>query len=112
MQGMNLVAFILQMNDEVNSGRKSLDLAKESFKSTLKSRGVSVTKDVAQEKAEEIVSGKVSAPPAQSKEISQKLKKNNLNRLSKLVNKRKKTGSGSSEKFKIKDVFDKGPTKE
>ena len=112
MPGMNLVAFILQMNDEVNSGRKSLDLAKDSFKSTLKSRGVSVSKDTAQEQAKEMVSGKISAPPAQSKEISQKLKKANLGRLSKLVSKRKKTSSGSSEQFKIKDVFDKGPTKE
>lgn len=112
MVGMNLVAFILQMNDEVNSGRKSLDLAKDSFKSTLKSRGVSVTKDTAQKKAKEMVSGKVSATPIKSKEISRKLKKNNLNRLSKLVSKRKKTSSSSTERYKIKDVFDKGPSKE
>ncbi|MCP4670754.1 MAG: DNA topoisomerase I [Desulfobacula sp.] len=112
MPGMNLVAFILQMNDEVNSGRKSLELAKTSFKSTLKSRGVSVSKDTAQEKAKEMVSGKVFAPPAQSREISQKLKKANLNRLSKLVSTKKRTGATSSGKFKIKDVFDKGPSKE
>ncbi|MDM8536495.1 topoisomerase DNA-binding C4 zinc finger domain-containing protein [Desulfobacterales bacterium HSG17] len=112
MQGINLVAFILQINDEVNSGRKSLDIAKDSFKSTLKSRGVSVSKDKAQKKAKEMVSGKISAPPAQSRKVSQKLKKANLGRLSKLVSKRKKTSSSSSEQFKIKDVFDKGPTKE
>ncbi len=112
MPGMNLVAFILQMNDEVNSKRKSLDFAKESFQYTLKSRGVSVSKDAAQAKAKEIVSGKVSAPRAQSKEVSKKLKKNNLNRLSKLISKRKKTGSDHSEQFKVKDVFEKGSTKE
>ena len=47
MQGMNLVAFVLQMNDEVISGRKTLELAKNSFKSTLKSRGVTVSKEKA-----------------------------------------------------------------
>jgi len=31
MQGMNLVAFVLQMNDEVNSNRKTLDFAKKQF---------------------------------------------------------------------------------
>ncbi|NOX34543.1 MAG: DNA topoisomerase I [Deltaproteobacteria bacterium] len=111
MQGMNLVAFVLQMNEEVNSGRKSFELARQSFKSTLKSRGVSVSKDRAEKKASEIVSGDV-ATSSQSKEISRKLKKNNLNRLSKLIKKRKKRSLDSSSRLKIKDVFDKGPTKE
>ena len=111
MQGMNLVAFILQMNDEVNSKRKTLELAKQSFTSTLKSRGVSVSKDKAKEKVSEIVSGSVSAP-SQSKEISRKLKKDNLNRLSSIIKKRKKRSEDSSGNLKIKDVFDKGPSKE
>ena len=111
MQGMNLVAFVLQMNDEVNSGRKTLTLAQDSFKSTLKSRGVSVSKESAQEKASQMVSGNV-ATTTQSSGISRKLKKDNLNRLSKLIKKRKKRTAGSAGTLKIKDVFDKGPTKE
>lgn len=110
MQGMNLVAFVLQMNDEVNSGRKSLELAIDSFTSTLKSRGVSVTKEKAEKKASEIISGTV-VTSSQAKEISKKLKKNNLNRLSKLIKKRKKRSAGSPQ-MKIKDVFGKGPSKE
>ena len=111
MQGMNLVAFVLQMNDEVNSGRKSLELAKDSFKSTLKSRGVSVSKDSAQKKASQIVSGDA-ATQTQPKKISQKLKKENLNRLSNLIKKRKKHSLDSPGQLKIKDVFDKGPSKQ
>ncbi|WP_291466141.1 DNA topoisomerase I [Desulfobacula sp.] len=111
MQGMNLVAFVLQMNDEVNSGRKSLELAKDSFKSTLKSRGVSVSKDSAQKKASQIVSGD-GVTQSQSKEISRELKKENFNRLSKLIKKRKKHSLDSPGQLKIKDVFDKGPSKQ
>lgn len=110
MPGMNLVAFVLQINEEVNSGRKTLDLAKSSFTSTLKSRGVSVTEDKAEEKATQIISGTIATSP-QSKGISKKLKKNNLNRLSKLIKKRKKR-SVESPQLKIQDVFDKGPSKE
>ncbi len=110
MQGMNLVAFVLQMNDEVNSGRKSLELAMNSFTSTLKSRGVSVSKEKAEKKATEIITGTI-ATSSQSKEISRKLKTNNLNRLSKLIKTRKKR-SMDSPQLKIKDVFDKGPSKE
>lgn len=111
MQGMNLVAFVLQMNDEVNSERKSLEFAKESFKATLKSRGVSVSKDRAEKKASEMASGD-GAAPNQSREISLKLKKDNLDRLSKLIRSRKKRSMDSSGQLKIKNVFDKGPSKE
>ena len=111
MLGMNLVAFVLQMNDEVNSGRKTLELAKESFKATLKSRGVSVSKENAAQKATEIISGKTVAP-IQGKEISQKLKKENLNRLSELIKKRGKRSSEPATRLKVQDVFDKGPSKE
>lgn len=111
MQGMNLVAFVLQMNEEVTSERKTLELAKESFKATLKSRGVSVTKDRAEKKASEIVSGKM-ASPSQSKEISEKLKQDNINRLSSLIKKRKKRPVDSPGQLNIKDVFDKGSSEE
>ncbi|MCK5695142.1 MAG: DNA topoisomerase I [Desulfobacula sp.] len=111
MQGMHLVAFVLQMNDEVNSERKSLKLAKDSFKSILKSRGVSVSKDSAQKKASQIVSGD-GATQTQSKEISRKLKKENFNRLATLIKKRKKHSLDSPGQLNIKDLFDKGPSKQ
>ena len=111
MSGMNLVAFVLQMNEEVNSGRKSLELAMDSFKSTLKSRGVAVSKDRAEKKASEMAAG-VGAIPTQTREISLKLKQDNLDRLSKLIRSRKKRSMDSAGQLNIKDVFDKGPSKE
>jgi len=111
MQGMNLIAFILQMNHEVISGRKTLELAKQSFESTLKSRGVSVSRDHAEKRASDMVSG-AQKPPVQAKEISNKLKKENLGRLSTLMKTRKKRSGEYAQKVKIKDVFDKGPSKE
>ncbi len=112
MQGMNLIAFVLQMNHEVNSGRKTLELAKDSFETSLKTRGVSVTQDHAEKRASEMVQGVQQAVSAQAKEISTQLKKENLNRLSKLIKTRKKRSGEYQEKVKIQDVFDKGPTKE
>jgi len=114
MQGMNLIAFVLQMNDEVTSGRKTLELAKQSFESTLKSRGVSVSRDHAEKRASEMASGAQKAT-AQAKEISQKLKKlkkENINRLSTLMKTRRKRSGEYTEKLQVTDVFDKGPSKE
>lgn len=114
MQGMNLIAFVLQMNDEVISGRKTLEFAKQSFESTLKSRGVSVSRDHAQKRASEMASG-VQTVPAQTKEISaklKKLKKENIDRLSTLMKTRKKRFDEYTQKVQITDVFDKGPSKE
>lgn len=112
MQGMNLIAFVLQMHDEVNSGRKTLELAKDSFESSLKTRGVAVTKDRATERATEMASGVQTVATEQSRKISTKLKKENLNRLSKAIKTRKKRGGEFQEKVKIQDVFDKGPSPE
>ena len=112
MQGMNLIAFVLQMHDEVNSGRKSLSLAKESFESSLKTRGVAVTRDRAAERATEMASGVQQASTEQSRKIASKLKKESLNRLSKAIKTRKKRGGEFQEKVKIQDVFDKGPSEE
>lgn len=112
MQGLNLIAFILQMHDEVNSGRKSLDLAKQSFESSLKSRGVAVTKDHAAKRASEMASGAQKTNSVQSHAISEQLKKKKLNRLSKLIKTRKKRPGEYQERVKVQDVFDKGPTKE
>ncbi|MCG8616523.1 MAG: topoisomerase DNA-binding C4 zinc finger domain-containing protein [Desulfobacterales bacterium] len=112
MQGLNLIAFVLQMHHEVDSGRKSLELAKQSFATSLKTRGVSVTQDSAQKLANEMASGKAKVVTVQSKEISTKLKKENLNRLSKLIKTRKKRTGEYKERVKVQDLFDKGPTKE
>ena len=109
MQGLNLIAFVLQMNDEVNSGRKSLDLAKQSFETSLKTRGVSVTKDRAQERATEMVKGVDKSVTVQSKQISARLKKEKLNKLSQLMKSRKQRTDGYQEKVKIKNLFDKEP---
>ena len=114
MQGMNLIAFVLQMNHEVNTGRKTLELAKQSFESALKSRGVSVSRDHAEKKASEMASGDQKSP-AQTKEISKKLKKlkkENIDRLSTLMKTRKKRSDEYTQKVQVKDVFDKGPSKE
>ncbi|THB81544.1 MAG: DNA topoisomerase I [Desulfobacteraceae bacterium] len=111
MQGMNLIAYVLQMNEEVNSHRKSLEEAKTNFAQTLKSRGVSVTQEKAEKNAMELVRG-VIRPHAQSKEISQKLKKANLDRLGRIMKKRKKRAQDTPSKMKIKDILDKGPSKE
>ncbi len=114
MQGMNLIAFVLQMNGEVTSGRKTLELAKQSFESTLKSRGVSVSRDHAEKRASEMASG-VQKATVQTKEISQKLKKlkkENINRLSTLMKTRRKRSGEYTEKLQVTDVFDKGPSKE
>ncbi len=111
MQGMNLIAFVLQMNDEVNSGRKSLELAKKSFESTLKTRGVLVSHGNAEKRASDLASGVVKAS-VQTNKISKKLKKENLDRLSLLMKTRKKSSHEYSAKLQVKDVFDKGPSKE
>ena len=109
MQGVNLIAFVLQMHEEVETGRKGLELALESFEASLKSRGVSVTKDNAKERASAMVAGKVK-PKVQNREASEKLKKKNLERLSEFMkNRRQRTGY--TEKMRIKDVFDKGEAK-
>jgi len=112
MQGLNLIAFILQMNEEVNSGRKSLDLAKQSFETTLKTRGVSVTKDRAQERATEMVKGVHKAVSVQSKQVSARLKREKLDKLSQLMKTRRQRTDGYQEKVKIKNLFDKGPSPE
>lgn len=111
MQGMNLIAFVLQMNEEVNSGRKTLELAKQSFATSLKTSGVSVSRDHAEKRASEMASG-VQRVPVQTKEISGKLKQENLERLSRLMKSRKKRSDDYTTKVRITDVFQKGPSQE
>ena len=112
MQGLNLIAFILQMNDEVNSGRKTIELAKQSFETTLKTRGVSVTKDRAEERVTEMVKGGNKSVTVQSKQISARLKREKLNKLSQLMKSRKQRTDGYQEKVKIKNLFEKEPSPE
>lgn len=106
MQGLNLIAFILQINEEVNSGRKDLDYAKKSFETTLKTRGVAVTKDRAKKRATEMVKGVHKAVTVQSKQISAQLKREKLNKLSQLIKSRKQRTDGYQEKLKIKTLFE------
>jgi chemotaxis protein histidine kinase CheA len=113
MQGMNLIAFVLQMNHEVNSGRKTLELAKQSFESTLKSRGVSVSRDHAEKRASEMAAGTQQAP-GRTKAVSSELKKRkkeNIDRLSTLMKTRKRSDE-YTQKIQVKDLFDKGPSEQ
>ncbi len=122
MPGMNLIAFVMQMNDEVTSGRKSLDLAKTSFAQTLKSRGVSVTREKADAKAAELAAPRptptVAPQPVPSKAVSRKLKESAAKQIATL---RKRSAAkpglyssdGSmSERSTIKDIFSAGPSEE
>ncbi|MBI9090876.1 MAG: topoisomerase DNA-binding C4 zinc finger domain-containing protein [Desulfobacterium sp.] len=122
MPGMNLIAFVMQMNDEVTSGRKSLELAKTSFAQTLKSRGVSVTQEKAEAKASELATPKpipaVAPQSMASRAVSRKLKENAAKQIATL---RKKSGAkpglyssdGSiSKRSTVKDIFSAGPSEE
>ncbi len=110
MQGMNLIAFVLQMNDEVLTARKTIGEAKTVFSQTLKSRGVRVTREKAEQKASEIARGQVDTA---SREVARKLKKDNLSRLSRLVKKKRhEKDQDVSDRVKVRDVFDKGPSED
>lgn len=111
MQGMNLIAYVLQINEEVNSNRKTLEEAKSNFAQTLKSRGNQVTREKAEKNAQELASG-VLRPHSQSKEISRKLKQANLSRLTRIMKKRKKRTPDSPDKMIVTDLFDKGASEE
>jgi hypothetical protein len=117
MQGMQLIAFAMQMNDEVLSGRKSLEEARASFSQTLKSRGVAVSRKKAEQKASELASGKIAV--FQTKDVSHRLKEANALRMAGL--KQRRTGGGptvyssegyAAQRATIRDIFDKGPTPE
>jgi hypothetical protein len=121
MPGMNLIAFVLQMNEEVNSGRKSIDLAKASFAQTLKSRGVSVTREKAEAKGTELATPRPTSaaqPSPESRAVSRKLKENAAKRIATL---RKRSaakpglyssGGSMSNRSTVKDVFSAGPSSE
>ncbi len=116
MPGMNLVAFVMQMNDEVISGRKSLEYAKTSFIETLKSRGVAVTKEKAESIKPDVLIKKTNAD---FKKTSESLKKANAKRIAKLKLKKMSgkpsfysTTGYASNNVKVKSLFGKGPSEE
>lgn len=79
MPGIHLVAFVLQMSDEVLSERKTLEDAKNSFAQTLKKSGVAVTREKAEKKAREL--DQDSSESRHMKEVALKLKEANIKRL-------------------------------
>lgn len=111
MQGLNLIAFVLQINEEVLTERKTLEQARDAFARTLKNSGVRVTKEKAEKEASQLDSKSLGTG---SKEVARKLKKENISKLSKQFKKKKsdKVGQDSRESLKVKDLFDKGPSKE
>lgn len=123
MPGMNLIAFVLQMNDEVVSGRKSLDVAKTSFAQTLKSRGVAVTREKAEAKATELAKARptpaVAPHSLEGRAVSRKLKENAAKQIATLRGKRLSSkpslysSNGSmSDRTTVKDIFATEPSKE
>ncbi len=116
MPGMNLVAFVMQMNDEVISGRKTLEYAKTSFIETLKSRGVAVTSEKAEQVKSDVSVKKLSTG---LKKTSNILKKANAKKIAR-IKLRKQSNKPSfysrsgyvSDNVKVKSLFDKGPTDE
>ena len=111
MQGLNLIAFVLQIIEEVVTERKSLDEAREVFAKTLKNSGVRVTREKAEKEASQLDSKSLDTG---SREVARKLKKENISRLSKMFKRKKsdKAAQESREGLQVKDLFDKGPSKE
>ncbi|MBF0230377.1 MAG: hypothetical protein HQK63_12460 [Desulfamplus sp.] len=123
MQGIQLIAFVIQMTDEVLSERKTLDYAKESFASTLKNSGVAVTREKAEKKAQELALD--NSESRHMREVALKLKEANIKRLAQQRFKQKLElnraagkpsfhfdGGSKLDKVKITSVFDRGPSEE
>ncbi len=124
MQGMNLVAFVMQMNDEVISGRKTLETAQQSFAQTLKSRGIAINREKAEAAVRSVQAPgggihKSSVQPISSvnRAVSKQLKENAAKRIVSLRSRRASSrpavysSSGhDAERSTVKDVFDKKPS--
>ncbi|MBF0242961.1 MAG: DNA topoisomerase I [Desulfamplus sp.] len=123
MQGIQLVAFVMQMIDEVLSERKTLGYAMESFDRTLKNSGVSVSREKAEKKAQELALD--NSQSRQMKEVALKLKEASIKRLAQQRLKEKLElnraagrpsfhfdGGSRLDKVKITSVFEKGPSEE
>ncbi|MBF0204015.1 MAG: DNA topoisomerase I [Desulfamplus sp.] len=123
IQGIQLIAFVMQMCDEVLSERKTLEYAKESFAQTLKKSGVSVTREKAEKQARELDLD--NSKSRQMKEVALKLKEANIKRLAQQRFKKKLQmnkeagkpsfhfdGGSKLDKVRITSVFDQGPSEE
>lgn len=123
MQGIQLIAFVMQMIDEVLTERKSLEDAMNSFAMTLKKSGVSVTREKAEKKAQELALD--NSASSQTREVALRLKEGNIKRLAQQRFKEKLAlnkaagkpsfhfdGGSRLDKVKITSVFDKRPSDE
>ncbi|MCP3921984.1 MAG: hypothetical protein GY714_05285 [Desulfobacterales bacterium] len=109
MPGMNLVAYFLQMIEEVTSDRKSFEEAKEHFDQTLHKRSKGVYRNQYKQVALE---SSVSLKKKKASNEAKLLKKNFKNKLSKLRGSKKKAGSSiyaqseyAAKHVKIKELF-------
>ncbi len=121
MQGMNLVAFVMQMNDEVVSGRKSLEMAKQSLAQTLKSRGIAITREKAEAAVRSVQApgggvhkSSVSSASPVNRAVSRQLKETAAKQIASLRGRRPSSKPAvysnighDAERSTVKDVFDK-----
>lgn len=123
MEGIQLIAFVMQMIDEVLSERKSLEDAKASFAQALKKSGVSVTREKAEKKARELALD--DSESRHMKDMALKLKEANIKRLAlqRLKEKMQLSKAGGKpsfhfdggsqlDKVRITSIFDHGPSQE
>ncbi len=122
MRGLNLVAYVLQMMDEVTCGRKELKEALDQFDQTLLSKGIPLSEQSTNVVEKESLRKPVQHTPrkAETTKISDDLKKALDHKLSRLrtssVDRKDTTSIISSKdsmgRTEIKEVFPKGPTEE
>lgn len=127
MRGINFVAYVLQMIDEVCTERKGLKDAVDSFDSALFAKGISLSQQKIHDEEKDRVrkdtkktSGRILETGRDSTKISDDLKQEYSNRLSrmrsKLDGKKKQTYISVTDRWKsnsaVKELFPKGPTKE
>ncbi|MBF0302071.1 MAG: hypothetical protein HQK73_03450, partial [Desulfamplus sp.] len=123
MQGIQLIAFVMQMIDEVLTERKTLEYAMNSFAMTLKNSGVAVTREKAEKKAQELALD--NSASSKMREVALKLKEANIKRLAQQRFKQKLAlnkaggkpsfhfdGGSQLDKVKITSVFEQGPSEE
>jgi len=121
MEGIQLIAFVMQMIDEVLSERKSLDDAKDSFSQALKKSGVTVTREKAEKKAKELALD--ASESRHTKDMALKLKEANIKRLAqqRLRQNLKLSKAGGKpsfhfdggsqlDKVRVTSVFNQGPS--
>ncbi len=123
MPGMNLVAYVIQLIEEIQTGRKELDVAIDYFEQTLLSRGVALSQQKIQEEEKEQL--KQSAvlkvqDPADTARREAELKKAAVEKLARLRSMGSKSArpsilgrrKGAMGELKSRELFAKGPTPE